>query len=77
MKFKNTAIHPVSVKVENSRKMKGIGRPRSVASARFSQTMALKRFTLNNTLDKEIHDLLTSSVAMTDSKIFQAEADRS
>ena len=29
------------MKVENSRKMKGIGWPRSVASARFSQTMAL------------------------------------
>ena len=48
MKFKNTAIHPVSMKVENSRKMKGIGGPRSVASARFSQTMALKQGTVNS-----------------------------
>ena len=39
--------------------------------------VVLRDSPLNNTLDKEIQDLLTSSVAMTDSKILQAEADRS
>ena len=41
------------------------------------QILLRDSYKINDTLDKEIHDLLTSALAMTNLKISQAEAHRS